>query len=324
MKRRYLAWLAVIAVFLGGAYGAWVNKYEIYDYLSLKNYTAPPLIAKLADDSTMTDKGRKIFYVNKPQVSDRAVFRSQCLTNSKPEQTIVLGCYNGTRIYIFKIDDVELDGVEQVTAAHEMLHAAYDRLSAKERKKVDELVMDRYRQLNDSRINELAANYEKQEPGSVPNELHSILGTEVKDVGGDLENYYKRYFMNRHRVVDYALSYRQKFDDLKKQVSKYDADLSLRKAEIDRLNNALQAKLDTLNTMKSYMDEMLSKNRVKPYNDAVDDFNHRVSEYNAQIEKVKALTAEYNKIVEERNRLAVQQQNLANSLDSRFNPIDGR
>ena len=78
----------------------------------------------------MTDKGRNLFYVYDPQLLDKDGFNTQCTIE---EQSIVLGCYDGSGIYLYDISDVRLEGVEEVTSAHEMLHAAYGRLSAKEK-----------------------------------------------------------------------------------------------------------------------------------------------------------------------------------------------
>jgi len=296
----------------------WANRYGIYDFIVLFNYKAPNTVATLATDDTMTDKGRRLFYVNKPQISDREQFNTQCKTT---EQTVVLGCYTGAHIYIFKVDDPELKGVEQVTAAHEMLHAAYNRLSGSEKKRVDALVNAAYKKLNDPRITVLAASYEKQEPGSVPNELHSILATEVKDLGNELESYYKQYFTNRSKVVGYSEGYAQVFEDLRSQVSNYDADLALRKSQINSLEDELQQMADNLKTQKSNMDSLLSDGRVAAYNAQVPDYNASVNTYNEELARLRQLIEEYNAIVVARNNVAIEQQNLAQNLNSRLSAI---
>ena len=56
----------------------------------------------------------------------------------------MLGCYHSNQdgIFLYNVQDARLAGVQQVTAAHEMLHAAYDRLSTKDKNYVDGLLMD--------------------------------------------------------------------------------------------------------------------------------------------------------------------------------------
>ncbi len=50
------------------------------------------------------------------------------------KRNAILGCYNPSSrdIYIYNVTNSELDGVKEVTAAHEMLHAAWERLSESE------------------------------------------------------------------------------------------------------------------------------------------------------------------------------------------------
>lgn len=324
MRNRVIIWLAALVVVIASAYTIWNKKYAIYDFVTLRNYTPPAAIAQIANDDTMTSLGKNIFYVNKPEISDRDAFRRQCLANEKPEQTIVLGCYTGVHIYIFKVTDAELNGVEQVTSAHEMLHAAYDRLSSSERKRVNKLITDSYQKLNDPRINALADAYNKQEPGSVTNELHSIIGTEVKNISPELEAYYSRYFTNRAKIVNFALNYENKFEDLKSQVDKLDADLALRKSEIDQLESSLQSQVKDIEAQKAQMDSLLASNQTRAFNAQVASYNQKVNDYNNGIAQVKSLIDEYNIIVEQRNQLAVQQQNLAQNLDSRLSPISNQ
>src|SRR6185295_11567695 len=98
----------------------------------------------------MTPDTRRLFYVYHPVLEDKQAFNSHC-TDS--EKTIVLGCYiSRTGIYLYDVTDSRLNGVEQVTAAHETLHAAYERLSSSERKRVDGLTAQAFAQVTDQRI----------------------------------------------------------------------------------------------------------------------------------------------------------------------------
>ncbi|MEI6237405.1 MAG: hypothetical protein WCP03_02285, partial [Candidatus Saccharibacteria bacterium] len=243
-----------------------------------------------------------------------STFGDKC---KQSEQTIVLGCYNGLNIYLFKVDDSQLDGVEQVTAAHEMLHAAYNRLSTSERKRVDEMVQLAFKRISDPRITTLADSYQKQEPGSVPNELHSIMATEVKDIGPELEAYYSRYFDDSSKVVAYANGYQKVFDDINLQVEKYDADLALRKAEIERREADLETQGKHLQTQKASLDSLSSNRQNAQYNIQANTYNSDVNSYNNEVAEVQKLVEEYNRLVLIRNALNIQQQNLAQNLNSR-------
>jgi hypothetical protein len=319
-KKTFASFLALIAA-VGIVAAVWLNRYNISDYLILRSYNPPSSIVQLAQDDTLNDNGKRLFYVNKPQISDRSAFSSQC---KETEQTIVLGCYTGTNIYIFKVDDPKLNGVEQVTAAHEMLHAAYGRLDTADRKRIDSLVEAAYKRINDPRITALADSYQKQEPGSVPNELHSILATEVKDIGPELEAYYSRYFNDRSKVVEYANNYQKVFEDINQQVEAYDADLALRKAEIDRREADLTTRGQQLQAQKSDLDSLSASGQTRQYNSQVASYNSAVNSYNADIAELKVLVDEYNNLVQARNNLNLQQQNLAKSIDSRLSTINNQ
>ena len=168
----------------------------------------------------MNSSSRRLFYVYHPELDDREAFRSHC----GHEQTIVLGCFvEPEGIYIYDVTDQRLAGIEEVTAAHEMLHAAYSRLSTKERQRIDKLTASTFAALTDERIKQTIENYRSRDPGVVPNELHSILGTGVSELPKELETYYKRYFTDRSAVVTLSRTYEANFTDRQKQVEAYDA-----------------------------------------------------------------------------------------------------
>jgi thiol-disulfide isomerase/thioredoxin len=307
--------LLVVVASIGLVY---INRYNITDYIILRGYNPPTEISALANDNTFNELSKKLFYVNKPQVLDRSSFSDKC---KETEQTIVLGCYTGVNIYIFKVDDPKLEGVEQVTAAHEMLHVAYGRLSPSERKRIDKLVETSYKKINDPRITALADSYDKQQPGSVPNELHSILATEVNDIDPELEAYYSRYFNDRSKVVAYANNYQKVFDDINLQVKKYDGDLALRKAEIERRESDLKNQSKQLQIQKNSIDTLLSSGQARQYNAQATYYNQAVNDYNNEVAEVQKLVDEYNRLVVIRNNLNLQQQDLAKSIDSRPSTI---
>lgn len=318
-KKRIVGWFAFVILVLVVLGLAFTNRYNLYDWVRLRNYQPSSAIAALATDGGMNDYGRRLFYVNDPQLSDRDKFNTECTSS---EQTIVLGCFTGTNIYVFNVDDTKLNGVKEVTAAHEMLHAAYQRLSAADKKHVNELLETAYKQVNDSHLTEIMAGYEKSEPGERDNELHSILGTEYANLSPELDAYYKRYFTDRSKVVAYANSYKKVFEDIQSQVSSYDADLALRKREISDNQTSLQQQAVELQAQKQQMESQLQSGQTAAYNAQVASYNTRVNSYNALATITHQRINEYNQIVEKRNALALQQQNLAQSLDSHVSTID--
>ncbi len=315
MSKKFLVSIATVFLLVFGAVWFWSNKYTVYDFITLRGYSPTPQIESLAVGSGMNDKGKKLFYVTDPKLSGREEFATECQNNK--EQSIVLGCYTGKNIFVFDVTDERLAGVEEVTSAHEMLHAAYDRLSISERNKVDKLTAEAFQRINNPRINSLIENYRKADPSVVPNELHSILGTEVENLGPELEQYYSRYFVNRKAVLEKSQNYEKVFSDIKSQVDKYKADLTLRKAEIENSEAALLSLESSINTLKKRLDGYSSSGQISSYNSLVPEYNRLVNSYNTQYNDYKSLLVQYNNIVEQVNLLVIEQNDLMQSLDSR-------
>lgn len=297
----------------------YTQRQAIYDYARLYNYQPPSDIAALVTATAMTDKSEHIFYVNRPQLQDRQAFNQSCPDNGG-EQTIVLGCYQSPQagIYLFKVTDPQLNGVQEVTAAHEMLHGAYDRLDRKERARVDAMLQNFYAQLQDERLKTIFEAYQKSEPNDIPNEMHSILGTEVANLSPELESYYQQYFTNRQKVVALANQYQSAFSSRKAAIASYDAQLESLKAQIELAQAGLENQSQAINSQRQQMNSLRSSGNIDAYNQMVDSFNARVQSYNAGLALLKNQISQYNDIVEKRNALAVETQDLAQHLNSRL------
>jgi Skp family chaperone for outer membrane proteins len=311
-----LAWLAALALIA-------LNRQNILDWWKLRQYQAPAAISSLAAQDTMTGYGRKIFYVNHPVIDDKTAFTKACPDNGG-EQTIVLGCYHGGQsgIFLLKVNDPRLDGVLQVTAAHELLHGAYERLDTAERKKVDAMLLDYYNNhLDDPRIAKTIASYKKSEPRDVVNEMHSVFGTEIANLPQDLEQYYKKYFTNRAQIAAYAADYQSEFTGREELVAQYDAQLADLKSRIDSGQNSLQAKQAEITDRQNQLQAKKNGGDIAGYNAGVPGYNALVNEYNATAQNVKSLITQYNQLVEKRNEVALEEDQLVKSLSNDTAPI---
>jgi hypothetical protein len=314
MRTRFWSYSVSILIVLL-AVTAWYKQDALFDAWRLRSYNPPAEVARLADTTTMTPSARRLFYVYRPALEDKGSFNQHC---SNSEQTIVLGCYiEHQGIYLYNISDQRLNGVIEVTAAHEMLHGAYDRLSDKERQRIDGLTAGVAASLTDERIKSTVENYRKKDPSVVPNELHSILATEVRNLPPDLEAYYGRYFTNRKAIVDLADQYKQAFTEREDEVKSIDAQLEALKAQIDALNSSLESQQTALKTSYDDLQHKRSSGSVDQYNAAVPTYNQAVSAYNRDVNQQKLLVTQYNSLVEQRNALATEENELIKALDSR-------
>ena len=299
-----------------------LNRQALHDWWLLRSYTPPLAVVQLADQTTLTASGRRLFYVNHPAIDDRMTFNTSC--SNRGEQTIVLGCYHPVDqgIFVFHVADPRLEGVDQVTAAHEMLHAAYDRLGQSERTSLDQQLNAFYKtNLHDDRIKRVIDSYKKTEPNDVVNEMHSIFATEVSDLPPGLEQYYQKYFINRKFVVRYANQYQSVFTSRQTQVASYDARLTGLKQKIDASTASLDQQEKLIIMLRTELDRTRGGNDIDTYNRLVPQYNTKIDAYNGLINAAKGMITQYNQIVADRNNIALQVTELAHAIDSKFQSL---
>ena len=278
---------------------------------------------ELATQTTMNDNSRRLFYVYHPELEERQAFNEHCRTS---ERTIVLGCYVSFKgIYIYNVTDERLYGVTQVTAAHELLHAAYGRLSPSEKGRVNGLLNDAFAKVTDQRIRDTIEDYRKN-GADTNNELHSILGTEVRILPPALEKYYSKFFANRGVVVGYSEKYVQAFEQRKAQADSYkqqmnavQAQLKDLKVSIDQQEAALSQERNALEADRRSAD---TPEEVQAFNARVASYNNKVRTYQASITKFNTLVATFNDLVNKYNAIAVEESELIKALDSRPTTIE--
>ena len=224
-----------------------------------------------------------------------------------------MGCYKNQRIYIYNVNDERLNGLKEVTAAHEMLHAAYERLPESDKKAVNTLLEKEYRKNSDAEFSKRMDYYKRNQPGEEYNELHSIIGTEFADISPQLEDYYKRYFNNRSQVVALHSKYSDKFKELKQGSAslrkelenlsisinnaslKYNRDISNLNSEINTFNS--RAKNGDFSSQEDFLNERryLIKSTRKLEQDRA-NINRYIGQYESK-------RIEYNKLVDESNSM---------------------
>jgi chromosome segregation ATPase len=230
---------------------------------------------------------------------------------------IILGCYANGRIHVFNVRDERIADAKYVTSAHEMLHAAYVRLSKDERKRVGWLLDEAYQYASkNEELREVMDEYSRVEPDQRYNELHSILGTEYAELSPELEKYYSRYFIDRRKIVDMAVKYRKVFKNL-------EAGQAVLKVKLDRLAVEIEADASLFDTMISWLNRDIDNFNAKTFNSR-SEFN---AEREALIEKqseIKRLRAQieanilqHDELVKEYNSLGGKINQLNYQLDSK-------
>lgn len=295
--------------------------HDARDLWLMRGYTPPTAIEAIAQNTTMTTYGRRLFYVNHPQILSGAAFTKQCTIHA--EKSIVLGCYKSgdNGIAIYNVNDTRLQGVKEVTAAHEVLHAGYDRLSNTERKRIDTLLQAYAKSsLRDDRINDILTLYRSAEPGQLANEMHSIFATELGTLNPELEAYYRRYFTNRQKVVALADAYQAEFTSRRQRVADFDTDLQQQKIVISSQQDTLAQMRTDIEQLGAQMEAQKAQGDIRTYNANVDTYNQQVQRYSELLQMLRQKITAYNTTVEARNTLAFEERSLMQALSPKTLP----
>lgn len=194
-------------------------------------------ISSIGRKMDLTSTGSRIFFASEPELVATSDFNDDCHATEKT--SVVIGCYMTGRIYLYDVTNEELRGIRVVTAAHEILHAAYDRLSSRERTRVNELLEERARVIKseDPEFLKRMSVYDELTSAERVNELHSVIGTEVSSIGSELEDYYRRYFDDRSKIVEYYEQYHGVFVTVENQAKELAASLDSQAVSVNRRIN---------------------------------------------------------------------------------------
>jgi hypothetical protein len=288
------------------------------DKLTVAIYQPTPEIIDLADNSGMNDGGRFYFYAAAPQVNDREDFNINCASVMN-EESYVLGCFDG-QIYLFNVTDQRISGIKYVTAAHEMLHVAYDRLGSIDRQHVDNLLEEQLQQTTDQRILDLVELYDRTEPGERLNELHSIFGSEIWDLSDGLNEYYSRYFADRSKTTTASEQYEGIFSSLENHANELEAKMAVLQSEIDTMSAQydsdvaqLSADISSFNSLASTPGGFASQSA---FNAQRSQLLSRQNQLDAAVDAINAKVSEYNSYVAELQTLGRESESLQTSIDS--------
>ena len=272
-------------------------------------------LVALADRATMRRSARELLGQTAARIDDKPLFVRDC-PNPDQANTLVLGCYTGRdkRIYLLRVDRPDLAGVMTVTAAHEMLHAAYDDMTKAQRHQiVDELnsFMDT---TGDQRIEELLAEYARQEPGQRDTELYALVGTQVGDLPRPIERHYRRFFARRQAIVDAFDAYEGVFDDLQAHYEQLLGEIHALEAQANDARAGADAAGAEANRLYQQIETLRAQGRF-------DESNNLVGPQNAAANRANGLIATFNSLVDQYNEKVAQINALTITINDTYNAI---
>lgn len=199
----------------------------VQDILAGFGYEPEMGMATIRDELELTGQGKRIFMATRPSLEDKENFNTHCTTSNG--EVSLLGCYTGGRIYVFEVTDEKLEMANKVTTAHEVLHAAWERLTERERLEVTDLLNGLYREKQAWFDDELEAYAESERI----EEMWTRAGTKLRDLPVELEEYYGRYFQDREKIVQYYEDYEAPFLELKLELEQLATEIERVRQEIE-------------------------------------------------------------------------------------------
>lgn len=317
-----LARVVLSVLVIAGALLIFQNRGYLQDQFIASRYVPDTEMAAIIDRIAPTDHGRLLIYASQTELLPRESFNDACRTASSDE-TAVLGCYVNNRIFLFDIDDEKLDGIKEVTTAHEMLHAAYQRLSVAERERIDGLLEAQSFGADEDRINELLAQYAESEPGERLNELHSILGSELRALSPELEEYYAQFFEDRRKLVALADQYQAVFSELKGRQESIVTGLEALGDEIDRAGSVYKRNQQVLVSDIAAFNARASSGQMSPsaYSSERTQLEARQANLQAEYTRIQGLVAAYEKQRGELATINSESSSLNRSINSSLTPV---
>lgn len=314
--RAFVALLALGAIGLQGglAWGAtWVvdNQQWLSDRAIAAQFVPDDALTKYVADAALTDEGEIYLLASRPEVVGDGEFDRYC---SRNEPGIgVLGCYRlaEKKIYFYDVTDERLEAMEPVIAAHEMLHAAWDRMDQSEKDRLGALLEQAFADLpRDHPLHDRIDSYESRDPASRIPELYALMGTEVASLPEQLEAHYAKFIADRQQVVGLAAEVYAIFANFESEVQHIVDDLTTRSDIIDALKATYESDAAILGQdIQSYNEKVSRYNAgedvagAEDFDDIRDSLIARQSELAGDRDTILALIDEYNALLDQLNLL---------------------
>jgi hypothetical protein len=302
--------LVVIGVLVYGTGGyVLLNKQHVTDQLRAAEFKPTAANREQVKRSGMSATGQFLFYASDPVVLDKFDFNTTC--SAETVDTSILGCYipSTKRIYLYHQTDKRVDGDEEVMAAHEMLRAAWDRMSVAQHDALIPALKKVLAAGGDSRL-EIKSRYAsigENDPADRYGELYAIAGTEVADVGPTLEASYAPYFIKRSTVTRLNLFANAYVFALTSQINSFNSNLTTNYKKIKARKKSINGQVDSYNsavsafnaraqTLGGFASEgqfdaarAVLEGRRNSINGQIKSVNKTIDAYNAQLKQLRVL-----------------------------------
>lgn len=241
---RRAGWFALIltTVISVAVVAAVLNREWLYDFYRGTTYEPSTEMARIRNDLQLTDKGIFLFNAAQPELNESEAFNDHCQSGTEM-QVAILGCYTEGNIYVYNVTEKELNGIRELTTAHELLHAVYARMSEQEKLSLQSL-LDTVYQKNTATLKEELDTYTEAEKYE---ELYVRSGTEIADLPEALEDHYAEIFKNQDKIVGFYDSYIAIFREIRAEMESLKAEMESLSVQIDSLTAEYEQRVANLN-----------------------------------------------------------------------------
>ncbi|MCA9341326.1 hypothetical protein KC952_02240 [Candidatus Saccharibacteria bacterium] len=323
--RHGVKWLLFLGFIIGSIFIA-VNHLAAYDLWMASRTKLDDETLRSIERTKLSDESIFLARATQASFAGATEFNAACRESNDSGQGgyTTLGCYIAPygRVYVYRIDDKRVEGIDDAVLVHEILHVAWARLGKGEQDRLSKILTDTYNQISSPKLADRMKKYDKTEPGQRANELHSILPTEIKDLPAELEEYYSRYFDDRQIVVGLFSKYSKPFDDIetklsniKTKIEKTEKFIKTENRELEQLVDDFQSDSVALSNRRNSINRY-NHNTVSQYNTQIDLLNTRASDLNRRIAKLKKAYQEYTQDIKSYNQAGVTLNSLNASIDS--------
>jgi len=309
--------ITVSLLLVVGASWLYFNRQLVADQVTVWSFEPSASIQAIEERIKLTERGQFYFYVTQPVVAGADDFNVDC--PRQEEDSPILGCYTQGKMFIYDIKNAELDGIKEVTAAHEMLHAVWERTSQRDKDRLATQLLAAFERNRTEELSSRIAYYERTQPGEVINELHSILPTEFAALSPELEEYYARFFEDRQLIVSLNEQYSSVFNELVNQIDTLYDEISRlgEQIEIDRANyNASVLDLDRDITSFNQRADLGSFSSLTQFNSERAALVSRSNSLEAFSTRLGGDIERYNQLLIEYEAVAARLESLNRSIDS--------
>lgn len=281
-------WVLVVVVV---ALNWMIDQTVVWDMWRGLSYRPDEAMQEIEEALELTSTGRRIFAATQPVVEGANGFNEHC--GEHDDDVSVLGCYADGQIYIYRITDEQLALANKVTAAHELLHAVWERMSVSEQERVQEW-LDEVRTQNAAWFADELETYDKEDEIE---EIYTRAGTKLAELPEGLEEHYAKYFKNRGRIVEMYKAYEAPFEKLRSEISELYDEIERVRIEIE---NEREQYLDDVDALDAKIDRFnVCANTANCFTTA--EFNAQRSGLVAEREALEARRAQLNQKIDENN-----------------------